>query len=40
MKSSTERPEDGLIEFARREAVTHVIFGQTQRSRLELLLKG
>jgi two-component system sensor histidine kinase KdpD len=35
-----ERPEDGLIEFARREGITHVIFGQTQRSRLELLLKG
>ena len=34
------RPEDGLIEFARREGITHVIFGQSQRSRLELLLKG
>ncbi len=35
-----DRPADGLIEFARREGVTHVIFGQTQRSRLELFLKG
>ena len=35
-----DRPADGLIEFARREGVTHVIFGQTQRSRVELFLKG
>jgi two-component system sensor histidine kinase KdpD len=34
------RPEDGLIEFARREGITHVIFGQSQRSRLQVLLKG
>jgi len=34
------RPEDGLIEFARREGITHVIFGQSQRSRLEVLFKG
>ena len=40
MRVRAERPEDGLIEFARREGITHVIFGQTQRSRLELLLKG
>lgn len=35
-----DRPADGLIEFARREGITHVIFGQSQRSRFELLLKG
>ena len=29
------RPADGLIEFARREGITHVIFGQSQRSRWE-----
>jgi two-component system sensor histidine kinase KdpD len=35
-----ERPADGLIAFAQREGVTHVIFGQTARSRWELLLRG
>ena len=35
-----DRPADGLVEFARREGITHVIFGQSQRSRLELVLKG
>jgi two-component system sensor histidine kinase KdpD len=34
------RPADGLIEFARREGITHVIFGQSQRSRWEILLRG
>ncbi len=34
------RPADGLIQFARREGITHVIFGQSQRSRLEVLFKG
>ena len=34
------RPADGLIEFARREGITHVIFGQTQRTRWETLLRG
>ncbi|AMY09840.1 Sensor protein KdpD [Luteitalea pratensis] len=31
---------DGLIAFAQREGVTHVIFGQTARSAIELLWKG
>jgi two-component system sensor histidine kinase KdpD len=35
-----DRAADGLIEFARREGITHVIFGQSQRSRLEVALKG
>ncbi len=35
-----DRAADGLIEFARREGITHVIFGQSQRSRLEVVLKG
>ncbi len=35
-----ERPAEGLIAFARREGVTHVIFGQTARSRWEILLRG
>jgi two-component system sensor histidine kinase KdpD len=34
------RTADGLIEFARREGVTHVILGRTQRSRCEILLRG
>jgi two-component system sensor histidine kinase KdpD len=35
-----ERPADGLIAFAQREGITHVIFGQTSRTRLEILMKG
>jgi two-component system, OmpR family, sensor histidine kinase KdpD len=35
-----DRAADGLIEFARREGVTHVVFGQSLRSRLEVALKG
>ena len=35
-----DRPADGLVAFAQREGVTHVIFGQTARSRLERLLRG
>jgi two-component system sensor histidine kinase KdpD len=31
---------DGLIELARREGITHVIFGQTARSRWEILWGG
>lgn len=35
-----DRPADGLIAFAQREGITHVIFGQSARSRWEILLKG
>ena len=35
-----DRPSDGLIALAKREGITHVIIGQTARSRWELLLKG
>jgi two-component system sensor histidine kinase KdpD len=35
-----ERPADGLIAFANREGITHVIFGQSARTRWEILLKG
>jgi two-component system sensor histidine kinase KdpD len=35
-----DRPADGLIAFAQREGVTHVIFGQTARSRWDMLLRG
>jgi two-component system sensor histidine kinase KdpD len=34
------RPADGLVAFAQREGITHVIFGQSARSRWELLWKG
>ena len=35
-----DRPGDGLIAFAKREGITHVVFGQTARTRWEILLKG
>ena len=38
--SPPRKAADGLIAFAQREGVTHVIFGQTARSRWELLWYG
>lgn len=35
-----DRPADGLVAFAQREGVTHVIFGQSARSKWEVLLRG
>ena len=35
-----DKPADGVIAFAQREGVTHVIFGQSARTRWELLLRG
>ncbi len=35
-----DRPAEGLIAFAQREGVTHVIFGQSARSRWELVWRG
>jgi two-component system, OmpR family, sensor histidine kinase KdpD len=35
-----ERPAEGLIAFAQREGVTHVIFGQSARTRWELIWRG
>jgi two-component system sensor histidine kinase KdpD len=40
VRVKAQRPADGLIAFAKREGITHVIFGQTARSRWEILLKG
>jgi two-component system sensor histidine kinase KdpD len=40
VRVTADRPADGLIAFAQREGVTHVIFGQTARTRLELLWRG
>jgi two-component system sensor histidine kinase KdpD len=31
---------DALIDFARREGITHVVFGQSSRTRWEILLQG
>ncbi|HEY0784378.1 MAG TPA: universal stress protein [Acidobacteriaceae bacterium] len=35
-----KRVGEALIAFAKREAISHVVFGQTSRSRLDLLLRG
>lgn len=40
VRVKADRPADGLIEFAKREGITHVIFGQTARTRLEIVMKG
>ena len=40
VRVTADRPADGLIAFAKREGITHVIFGQTARTRWEILLKG
>lgn len=40
VRVKADRAADGLIEFAKREGITHVIFGQTARSRWEILIKG
>ncbi len=40
VRVKADRPADGLIAFAKREGITHVIFGQTARSRWEILFKG
>ncbi len=40
VKLKAKRPADGLIEFAKREGITHVIFGQSWRTRWDILLHG
>ena len=35
-----DRPAEGLVAFAQREGVTHVIFGQSARSRWEVVFRG
>ncbi len=40
VKLSGRGVADALIEFARREGITHVIFGQSARSRWDILLHG
>jgi two-component system, OmpR family, sensor histidine kinase KdpD len=40
VKLKGRRVADALIEFARREGITHVVFGQSARSRWDILLHG
>jgi len=40
VKLKTKHPADGLIEFAKREGITHVIFGQSARTWWDVLWKG
>jgi two-component system sensor histidine kinase KdpD len=40
VKLKSRRVADALIDFARREGITHVVFGQTSRSRWDILWHG
>ena len=40
MKLKGRRVADELIAFARRSGITHVVFGQSARSRWDVLLHG
>ena len=40
VKLKARRVADALIDFARREGITHVVFGQTSRSRWDILMNG
>jgi len=40
VKLKSSHVADALIDFARREGITHVIFGQSARSRWDILLRG
>src|SRR6202140_4486309 len=40
VKLKSTRVADALVEFAKREGITHVIFGQSARSRWDLLVHG
>lgn len=40
VKLKAKRPADGLIKFARQEGITHVIFGQSARTRWNILVHG
>ena len=40
VKLKAKHVADALIEFARREGITHVVFGQTSRSRWDILWHG
>ena len=40
VRVKADKPGDGLIAFARREGLTHVVIGQTARTRWEIWMKG
>lgn len=40
VKLKSRKVVDALVDFARREGITHVVFGQTSRSRWDILLHG
>ena len=40
VKLKARRVADALIDFARREGITHVVFGQSSRTRWDILLHG
>lgn len=40
VRVKADKPGDGLIAFAKREGITHVVFGQSARSRWEIVMKG
>ena len=40
VKLKSRNVADALIDFARREGITHVVFGQTSRSRWDIILHG
>ena len=40
VRVKADYPSEGLIAFAQREGITHVIFGQSARGRFEILWRG
>ena len=40
VRVKADHASEGLVAFAQREGITHVIFGQSARSRLEILWRG
>ena len=40
VRVKADHPSEGLIAFAQREGITHVIFGQSARGRIEILWRG
>jgi len=40
VRVKADKPGDGLVAFAKREGITHVVFGQSARTRWEILLRG
>ena len=40
VRVKADHPSEGLIAFAKREGITHVIFGQSARTRWEILWQG